>query len=58
MNWFKTGDGRKLIWGEFLRFKTYGARGDFPIVNWCIEDIMQGHTQLNNTKAWTKMTSV
>lgn len=30
-NWYKTEHGRMLIWGEYLRFKTYGARGDFPI---------------------------
>jgi len=30
-NWYKTEHGRKLVWGEFLRFKTYGSRGDFPI---------------------------
>ncbi|SKC10543.1 DUF218 domain-containing protein [Sphingobacterium nematocida] len=30
-NWYKTDHGRKLVWGEYLRFKTYGTRGDFPI---------------------------
>lgn len=30
-SWYKTEHGRKLVWGEYLRFKTYGYRGDFPI---------------------------
>lgn len=30
-NWYKTEYGRQLVWGEYLRFKTYGARGDFEI---------------------------
>lgn len=30
-NWYKTDHGRKLVWGEYLRFKTYGLRGDFSI---------------------------
>jgi len=30
-NWYKTEYGRKLVWGEYIRFKTYGYRGDFPI---------------------------
>ncbi|WP_316810104.1 ElyC/SanA/YdcF family protein [Pedobacter heparinus] len=29
--WSKTAYGRGLIWGEYLRLKTYGERGDFPI---------------------------
>ncbi|KGE16030.1 ElyC/SanA/YdcF family protein [Sphingobacterium deserti] len=30
-NWYKTAHGRQLVWGEYLRFQTYGERGDFPI---------------------------
>ncbi len=30
-NWFETEKGRALVWGEYLRFLTYGERGDFPI---------------------------
>lgn len=29
--WSKTEYGRGLVWGEYLRLKTYGERGDFPI---------------------------
>lgn len=29
--WSKTGYGRGLVWGEYLRLQTYGQRGDFPI---------------------------
>lgn len=32
-NWYKTDQGRKLVWGEYLRFRTYGSRGDFPIAD-------------------------
>lgn len=30
-DWFETEKGRALVWGEYLRFVTYGKRGDFPI---------------------------
>ena len=30
-NWFETEEGKALVWGEYLRFETYGKRGDFPI---------------------------
>lgn len=30
--WFKTNYGQGLVWGEYLRLKIYGNRGDFPIV--------------------------
>lgn len=29
--WSATAYGRGLVWGEFLRLKTYGERGDFSI---------------------------
>ena len=29
--WTKSRYGPSVIWGEFLRFTTYGERGDFPI---------------------------
>lgn len=31
LDWYKTEYGRSIIWGEYLRIKTYGERGDFPI---------------------------
>lgn len=30
-NWHKTQLGKSLVWGEFLRLKTYGRRKDFPL---------------------------
>lgn len=30
-NWHKSEEGRALVWGEYLRIKTYGSRGDFFI---------------------------
>ncbi|MGN7785630.1 ElyC/SanA/YdcF family protein [Niabella sp. 22666] len=30
-NWWETERGRSLVWGEFLRIRTYGGRGDFPL---------------------------
>lgn len=30
-NWWKTELGKSLVWGEFLRFKKYGIRGDFSL---------------------------
>ncbi|WP_157816122.1 ElyC/SanA/YdcF family protein [Spirosoma pollinicola] len=30
-DWYKSEKGRALVWGEYLRFETYGRRGDFPI---------------------------
>lgn len=40
-NWHKTPDGQKRIWGEFLRIKQYGQRGDiaFDEVKQLIQDI-------------------
>ena len=29
--WSKTEEGKAIIWGEYLRIKTYGERGDFPL---------------------------
>lgn len=29
--WWKTAAGKSMVWGEYLRFLTYGERGDFPI---------------------------
>lgn len=42
-NWHKTDHGRKLVWGEYLRFKTYGVRGDFPI-----EDVQTKLSSIEN----------
>jgi hypothetical protein len=47
-NWYMTAHGRKLVWGEYLRFKTYGIRGDFPISDVLdkmnrVEQHVQGH---------------
>lgn len=36
MNWYKTEFGRELVWGEYLRIRYYGNRGDFSIA--IIED--------------------
>ncbi|WP_413511104.1 YdcF family protein [Myroides odoratus] len=30
-NWHETQEGKALVWGEYLRFVTYGIRGDFLI---------------------------
>ncbi len=30
-NWWKSEEGISILWGEYLRIKTYGKRGDFPL---------------------------
>lgn len=29
--WSKNEEGKAIVWGEYLRIKTYGERGDFPL---------------------------
>lgn len=41
--WFETAEGQALVWGEYLRFATYGKRGDFPTqeVDTIVDQIQQ-----------------
>ncbi|MEJ5053417.1 YdcF family protein [Sphingobacterium sp. MYb382] len=41
--WYKTEYGRSIVWGEYLRIKTYGERGDFPIGN--VRELMDNVAQ-------------
>ncbi len=45
-DWFKTDIGRARVWGEFLRMREYGRRGDFDITS--VDDSIQKIEQLTN----------
>ena len=32
-SWFQNEEGKSIVWGEYLRIKTYGERRDFPLTN-------------------------